>query len=591
MVPVRSISLLDNSEVAEIFEQVADLLEIQGENPFRIRAYRNAARTLRALPESVRAMLEQGRDLAELPGIGEDLAGKIAEVVREGHLELLDELSQHVAPGISGLLALRGLGPRRVRQLHDELGIRSLEDLERALHAGRLERLRGFGAALQKSLQASIGRRHEEGARTPWAEAEPLAQALLEHVRGSPAVQRAEIAGSYRRHKDTVGDLDLLLAAREPGTAIERFLSFPRVARVLAQGTTRAAVVLRSGLQVDLRVVEEQNFGAALVYLTGSKAHNIRLRRLGQERGLKLNEYGLFRGEKRLAGRTEAEVYDALGLPFIEPELREDRGELEAARDHRLPQLVELAELRGDLHLHTSATDGRDTLEVLLTEAARRGYEYVAITDHTSHARIAGGLGPQELEQQLQQVERAAARLPGLHVLKAAEVDILGDGSLDLPGELLDRLQLVVAAVHSGIELPREQQTRRIVHALESGRVDVLAHPAGRLLGQRRGLELDLPRVIAAARAHGCALELNAQPLRLDLDEHACGAAREAGVPVAISSDARSAAELDCVRFGVSQARRGWLERTNVLNTQPWSHFSRWLRRRPPAAQRTRSQP
>ena len=569
---------IENSEIAETFEQVADLLEIQGQSHSRARAYRDAAHVLRGLARPVRQMLEQGADLAALPGIGAELAEKIAEVARGGPLALLDELAREIAPGVTELLVLRGLGPRRVRQLHDELQVRSLEDLERALREGRLDLLAGFGPALRHNLLGAI-EQQQQGARTPWALAEPHANALLDYLRASPAILRAELAGSFRRRKESVGDLDLLVAARRPAQALEHFVAFPAAGSVLARGSTRAALLLHSGLQVDLRVVDEAEFGAAFVYLTGSKAHNIALRLHAQERGLWLNEYGVFRGKTRIAAESEEQVYAALGLPFVEPELREDRGELAAARENRLPELVALGELRGDLHVHSSASDGSDSVEDLARAALQRGHAYLAIADHTASARFGRGLETVELEAHLERIERARAQVPGLQILKAAEVDILGDGALDLPEALLDSLDLVVAAVHSGLDLSRERQTQRVLAALRSGRVHVLAHPGGRLIGSRAGLELDFGRVIAAAREHGCALELNSQPLRLDLDEHYCRAAREAGVLVAISSDAHSVGELDFLHLGVGQARRGWLAREHVLNTLSWPSLARWLKR------------
>jgi DNA polymerase (family 10) len=577
--PARAPGAIDNAEVADAFDAVADLLEIAGDNPFRIRAYRNAARTLRALPDPLRERIAAGRDLTEIPGIGADLAGKIAELVHTGRLGLLDELSRNAAPGLPELLRLRGIGPKRVHALHEELGVASVDDLERAARSGRIRELRGFGEKTEAEVLRSIEHLRGEGARVPWARAEPVALALLEHLRQSPAALRAEVAGSFRRRKDTVGDLDLLVATRDPRAAGERFVAFPQVARVLAHGPTRAAVVLRSGLQVDLRAVAPESFGSALHYFTGSKAHDIAVRKLGLERGLKVNEYGVFRGARRIAGRTEEEVYAAVGLPYVEPELREGRGELEAARDGRLPALIELDDLRGDLHAHTTASDGRNSIEEMARAAKRLGREYLGIADHTRAARIAHGLGPARLAKHLEEIERARGRVGGIRLLASAEVDVLPDGALDLPDAVLAKLDVVTCAVHSGFALGEAAQTGRILRAIEHARCHVLGHPTGRLLGVRPAYRVDLHRVLAAAKEHGVALELNSQPERLDLDDVWCRAAKELGVAIVISSDAHSVDELAFLRYGVFQARRGWLERRDVLNALPWPQLRSKLRR------------
>ena len=609
---------MTNADVAAVFDEIADLLDVEAANPFRIRAYRNAARTVAGLGRPLADLVAEGADLDALPGIGADLAAKIAEIVATGTSALRERLRGELPPGITALLAVPGLGPRRVRALHHELGVHTVDDLAAAARAGRIRAIPGFGAKTEAAILLAVtapapqaAAAAIDAARVSIALAEPVAETLVAALAAVPGVERVVPAGSLRRRRDTVGDLDLLVTVRGGSAAVmQRFVSLPQVARVLSQGRTRASVVLStkrraapsfldprggragpgpalgalgSSLQVDLRVVPADGFGAALVYFTGSKAHNIALRRLAQSRGLKLNEYGVFRGDERVAGDTEASVYAALGLPFVEPELREGRGEIEAAQAGRLPKLVELADLRGDLHLHTSDSDGRDDLEVMVAAARERGFEYVAITDHSARPAVACGLDAKRLERQIDRIDRMNARLraakAGLTVLKGIEVDILADGRLDLPDEILQRLDLVVGAVHSRLDLPRERQTDRVLRAMDRRCFTILAHPSGRLLGERGASELDLQRVIRDARQRGCFVELNAQPQRLDLVDTACRIAKDEGVLVAIDSDAHAAGEVAALRYGTGQARRGWLEAADVLNARPLAQLRPLLAR------------
>jgi DNA polymerase (family 10) len=571
---------VQNTEIARCFEQVADLLELQEANPFRIRAYRVAAQTVRGLPRALHDLVQDGEDLTLLPCIGEDLAGKIEELVRSGELPLLTELGRETPPRLAELLMLPGLGPRRVRALHDALGIETRADLLRAARAGRVRALKGFGEKTERGILAALAERPAGGSpRTLWIEAEATAHELVEHLRALSGVFEVEPAGSFRRRRETVGDLDLLASCRRGTRVVEHFIAHEDVARVLARGPKKAGVVLRSGLQVDLRVVPRDSFGAAWLYFTGSTAHNIALRKLARERELKLNEYGLFRGRESLAGKSERGLYRSLGLPFIEPELRENRGELEAARRRSLPRLIERAQIRGDLHAHTEASDGRSSLEDMAAAARDLGYDYLAITDHTRAARIAHGLDARAMRRHLARVEKLGAGLPGLRLLRSAEVDILEDGSLDLPDDLLNELDLVVGAVHSSFQLSRTKQTERLLRAMDHPRFHILAHPSGRLLGEREPYAVDLERLIEGAAQRGCFLELNAQPKRLDLEDIYLKAAKEAGVKVAVSSDAHSAEQLDWMRLGIGQARRGWLTADDVLNARPWGELKRLLRR------------
>jgi DNA polymerase (family 10) len=560
-----------NADIARVFDAIADLLELSDENPFRVRAYRTAARVVGELGLDVAQTLAEGRELPKLPGIGEDLAAKMREIAATGSCKQLEELRRKFPRGITELLTLPGLGPKRVRALHRKR-IGSLAQLERAARAGRLRDIAGFGEKTEARVLEAAAAREARPRRFKLAEAAQYAEPYAEYL-------GATLAGSYRRMKETVGDIDLLACPERPEQAIERFVAYPEVEAVLAKGTTRAAVRLASGLQVDLRVVPRECFGAALHYFTGSKAHNIAVRKLGLARGLKINEYGVWRGRRRIAGDTEASVYAAVGLPYIEPELREDEGELDAARRGALPHLVELADLRGDLHAHTVATDGRNTLSEMALAAKARGLRYLAITEHSRRIAMAHGLDARALARQIDEIDRLNAELSGITLLKGIEVDILEDGSLDLPDSILARLDLVVGAVHSKFDLPRARQTERILAAMENPHVSVLAHPTGRLIDARPPYDVDMPALARKAASRGIALELNAHPDRLDLTDTHCRMAKGEGALISIGSDAHSVDGLDVLRYGVGQARRGWLEDSDVLNTRPLAQLKRLLER------------
>jgi DNA polymerase (family 10) len=554
-------------------------LEIESANPFRVRAYRNAARTLRDLNQDVASMIAQGEDVTELPGIGEDLASKIKEIVSTGTASMLEEHRKKVPSTLTNLLTIPGLGPKRVQALYHKLGIRTLDDLRKAAQEGRVRTLQGFGAKTEPHILAQLKARTSEAKRFKLAIATQYAEAFIAYLKASPGVEQIIAAGSYRRAKETIGDLDLLVTARSGSPVIERFVSYPEVEESLAQGTTKASVRLACRLQVDLRVVPDASYGAALQYFTGSKEHNVALRQLAQQQGFKLNEYGLFKGEQSVAGATEESVYAAVGLPWIPPELRENRGEFDAARAGRLPKLVELADLKGDLHAHTKATDGRNSIKEMVEAARKRGFQYLAITDHSRRLAMAHGFDPKRLFEQLEEIDRLNDASPGLTILKGIEVDILEDGSLDLPDEDLGRLDLVVGAVHSHFRLSREKQTERILRAMDRPHFTILAHPSGRLIDEREPYEVDMPRLIRHARERGCVLEVNAHPIRLDLTDMDCQMAKEAGVLVSINSDAHSVMDFENLRYGVGQARRGWLEKRDVLNTRSLQSLRLLLKR------------
>ena len=569
---------VQNAEIAEMFDRTAELLEIKGDNPFRSRAYRNAARVIERLPKSITSLLKAGEDLSELPGIGKDLAGKIATIVATHHFDVLDRLKHELPGDLGEIAALPGLGPKRVKLLYDKLSIRSLEDLRRAVRSGRLRELGGFGVKSEEKLAAALAKPHAEK-RFKLSEAEAEAEALLNHLRASATDSQVVVAGSYRRRRDTVGDLDLLMVAKDGRAAGDKLTKYDNVANVVAHGPTRTTVVLRSGLQVDLRVIPQESYGAALMYFTGSKAHNITLRGLANGHGWKLNEYGLFSGRRRIAGASEEEIYGKLGLATIPPEMREDRGEIPLAKAGNLPKLITLADIRGDLHVHSNWSDGTARIAEMAAAAKARGYAYMALTDHSQHVTIAHGLDPARLARQIDEIDRLNDKLDGFVVLKGSEVDILADGRLDLPDKILSRLDLVVASVHYKFDLSRKAQTERIIGAMDNRHVSIIGHPTGRLIGEREAYEVDMEAIIAAARERGCHLELNADPDRLDLNDINAHAAKSAGVKLVISTDAHSVAGFANIRFGIDQARRGWLEASDVINTQSLSHLKKLLKR------------
>ena len=559
-----------NADIAACFEEIADLLELGDENPFRVRAYRNAARVIGEMRLDLPQALARGEALEKIPGVGEDLAAKMGEIAKTGSCKLLAQLRRRFPAGITELLRVPGLGPKRVRLLMLE-HIDSLEKLRDAARGARLDEIPGFGEKSRQKILEAVEARLSKARRFKLALAGQYAEPLAKYLAGV-------VAGSYRRMKDTVGDLDFLVASDTPERVTEHFIRYGEVKSVLAKGSTKASVLLASGIQADLRVVPPESFGAALHYFTGSKAHNIAVRKLGMARGLKINEYGVFHGRRRIAGDTEQSVYAAVGLPYIEPELREDQGELEAARRGELPHLIELEDLRGDLHAHTKATDGHNTVREMALAARQRGLEYLAITEHSRRVTMAHGLDPQRLARQIDEIERLNAELSGVTLLSGIEVDILEDGRLDLPDTILSRLDVVVAAVHSKFDLPRARQTARILAAMDNPHLSILAHPTGRLIESRPPYDVDLLAMVRKARSRGLALELNAHPDRLDLDDVHCRMAKDEGVLIAISSDAHSTDGLDVLRYGVGQARRAWLEKEDVLNTLPLAKLLRCLK-------------
>lgn len=569
VLPAARFRTVPNSAIARALQEIADALEIEGANPFRVRAYRNAARCLETLGQSVAETAASGgrAALMEIQGVGESMAGKILEMLETGSLAQLKEVRKEVPHELSALLGIAGLGPKRLHLVHEKLGVRNLADLERVARGGELLKVRGFGELSCRKLLAGIEQYRSRGGRFLLPEAESFAETLCGLLRRVQGVSRVEAAGSLRRRRETVGDLDLLCAAADPEAAVRAFTGFDAVEEVLAVGPTKASVRLSTGLQVDLRVIREEAFGAALHYFTGSKEHNIALRTLAREKGYKVSEYGAFRGKRRVAGRTEEEIFALIGADWIPPELRENRGEIEAAITGTLPELIELSDLRGDLQMHTDSSDGRNTAEEMARAAKALGHEYIAITEHSQAVRVAGGLDDAGILARATELRRL--RIPGLRILAGVEVDIRRDGTLDLKPETLDQLDVVVASVHSFLNLPGGEMTRRVLRAIESGRIHVLGHPTGRLLNEREPFEIDVKAVIQACVRHGVALEINAHPERLDLNDVHAKLAKDLGAKLVISTDAHSADELRLLRFGVGVARRAWLRREDVLNTLP----------------------
>jgi DNA polymerase (family 10) len=570
---------IHNSDVADIFNKVADLLEILDENPFRVRAYRNAARAIGGLSQSVAAMVEEGKDFTELPGIGKDLAGKIGEIVKTGYLPQLQDLEDRIPPQLIRLMKIPGLGPKRVKTLYDQLNITSLEDLKKSAEEGEIRKLKGFGEKTEAAILAEIGREKKEE-RIKLNVAEEVANGVVSYLKKVEGVSELIVAGSFRRKKETVADLDILATCKKGSRVMDAFVEYGNVDKVVAKGETRSTVVLRSGIQMDLRVVPEASYGAALHYFTGSKAHNIAVRTLGVKKGLKINEYGVFKGAKRIAGKREEEVFDHVGLPFIEPELRESQGEIEAAQQGKLPELVTLKDIRGDLHVHTKETDGHHTLEQMVEAGRDRGYQYVAITDHSKRLSMTHGFDAKRLAKRNEEIDRLNGKLRGFSVLKSIEVDILEDGSLDLPDSILKELDLTVCSVHSKFNLPRKKQMERIIRAMDNAYFNILAHPSGRLINERQPYEVDMEGLIKAAKERGCLMEVNAHPDRLDLADIHCKLAKDMGVKLVISTDAHSVNDYDLIRFGVWQARRGWLEKEDVLNTRTVDELKKLMKRK-----------
>ncbi len=567
-----------NQEVAEIFRRVAALLEIKGDNPYRIRAYQRAAQNIEALTKDIEELARKGQ-LSRIPGIGADLAQKIQEILQTGTLSLYEELKREIPTELLQFLEIPGLGPKKAKLIYETLGITSLEELEKACREHKIARLPGMGYKTEEKILRGIKLLRQKVGRRPLGEVLPLAEDLVAYLRRKAPVDRISVAGSIRRRRETVKDIDVLVTSERPLAVMQVFVEYPLVEEVLLQGETKTSVRIKPGIQVDVRVVDPECWGAALAYFTGSKAHNIRIRELGVERGLKINEYGIFRGEKRVGGREEEEVFAAVDLPWIPPELREDRGEIEAAREGRLPRIVAYEEIRGDAHVHSKFSDGTMSLEEIAQRAEALGLSWVGVCDHSQSLKVAGGLDIKALMEKKRAIEEFNRRSQRVKLIFGAEVDILADGTLDYPDEVLAEIDLVIAAIHTGFQQSEAQLTERAVRALKHPLVHALAHPTGRLLGEREPYALDIQEVIRVAAAQGKALEINAYYKRLDLNDLQARAAKEAGVKLLIGTDAHIVDQMDYLPLGVAVARRGWCEKEDVLNSLTYEEFMAWLKR------------
>ncbi|HNS19356.1 MAG TPA: DNA polymerase/3'-5' exonuclease PolX [Sedimentisphaerales bacterium] len=575
---------MDNAAISTIFSQMADVMEILGEDRFRINSYRTVARVLSEMPADVATLLENG-ELAETPGIGNSSLAKIEEFVKTGSIQAHRELLTRIPPSLLELLEIPGVGPKTVKAFYHELRIRSLDDLRKALDEGLVETLPGFGPRKADAIRKGIEFLAQAAGRIRLDQAMAAAEAVTTYLKQLPGVDTVQTAGSLRRRAETIGDVDILVGSASNEGILQSFTKAPFVERVLGVGETKASVLLRTDaapVQVDVRVVPPESFGAAAQYFTGSKAHNVRLREIAVRAGLKLNEYGLFRDEERIAGATEEEIYAQLGLDYVEPLLREDRGEVEAARKHALPELVRLQDIRGDFHTHTNATDGAATIEEMAQAAKSLGYEFLCITDHSQSTIIANGQSPERLARQIEQIHRINAKLKGITILAGAEVDILAEGRLDFENELLADLDWVVASVHSALGGTRERVTLRALKAMDNPYVSCIGHPTGRLIGRREAMDLDMAAVIEHAARTGTALEVNCDPMRLDLRDIHCRMAVEAGVKLALGTDAHSPGSLSLMPFGVATAGRGWATKADLLNTLSVAKVKSWIRSKRP---------
>ncbi len=574
-----------NLDMARIFDEIADILEVKGENQFRIRAYRKAARTIETLTQDLKVIAERGgvSELKKIPGVGEGIAKKMVEIAETGDCKKHVDLMREVPPGLLELLAIPRVGPKTIAKVHEELGINSIEELEESAKSHKLEGLPGLGAKVEENILKGIEQYRSYKGRASLSKALPYAESIVNELKKLDAVERITIAGSLRRMRETIGDIDILVASKRPKEVMDAFTNLEGIEDVIGKGETKSSVTIK-GINADLRVVDAVSFGAAAHYFTGSKHHNIRIRELGVKNGLKINEYGIFRGDERIGGEDEGDVFESVGLAYIPPELREDRGEVDAAKENGIPKLVEESDIKGDLHVHTKWSDGKNSIEAMAETAISSGYEYIAVADHSPAVGIAGGMNDEKIAKRQDEIDSVNKRFEdegaNFRVLSSAEVDIKSDFSMDFPDEILRKLDVVVGAVHTKFSQDRDTMTKRIVTAMENPHVDIIAHPTGRILGKRDPYEVDMEKLMEAAKDTGTIMELNSFPDRLDLNDIHCKMAKGYGVLVAISTDAHDAMQMGAViRYGVATARRGWLEAKDVVNTRGLDGVLRVLKR------------
>jgi DNA polymerase (family 10) len=572
---------MDNIEIAQIFNEIADILEIKGENKFRVGAYRRAAQVIEALPKDINEIYKENK-LEEIPGIGKSLADHIKELIETGKCKKFERIKKNFPLSLIELMKIENLGPKRIKFLYQKYKVENLTQLIEVLNSGKLLKEKGWGEKTIQNILKGIELYQKFSQRFLLGKVYFLAQGIVEKLKKFPEIDKVELCGSIRRMKETIGDLDILVTAKNPKKVIDFFCSLDEVKEVRAKGSTKANVLLKRGPEADLRVVKPESFGAALHYFTGSKAHNIAIRKMGVERGLRINEYGVFKKVgnkfKLIGGEKEEDVFKAVGLPWIPPEIRENTGEIEAALKNQLPKLINLKDLKGDLHVHSNWSDGADSILEIAEAAKKRGYEYIAITDHTPTVGITGGLTIDRVLEQIKEIKKINEKIKGIKVLSGIEVDIRKDGSLDLPDEILKKLDVVVASVHTSFRQPKDVMTKRIIKAMQNPYVNIIAHPTGRIINEREPYELDLEAIMKEAKKTGTILELNSFWNRLDLNDVNCRLAKSFNVKIAISTDAHNIMELEIIRFGIATARRGWLEKDDVVNTLPVSQLLKILK-------------
>lgn len=568
-----------NNDIAKIFNKIADLLEIDGENPFRVRAYRNAAITVENLSLNLDDMVKNGEDLTKLPDIGKDLAEKIHDIVNNKEIEILKRLEKKIPIDLNNLMRISGLGAKKIKKLYDALDIKNIDELAEAAEQKKIQKIAEFSVKTEEHFLEEIKRIKNQYNRMKLSMADQYALPIVEYLKMDSDIQNIEIAGSYRRRQETIGDIDILITCKDSHKIMDKFVNYEDVQNVLSKGETRSSIILKAGIQVDLRVVPQKSYGAALHYFTGSKSHNIAIRKLAKQKNWKVNEYGLFEGENFIAGETEEGIYTKLGLPFIEPELRENRGEFEAAAKGKLPKLIEIKDIKGDLHVHTKMTDGHNSLDEMVEAAQKLGYEYIANTEHSKHVTIARGLDEEKLVEQIKRIDKFNESLNNFTVLKSIEVDILEDGTLDLPDKILKELDIVVCAIHYKFNLKREEQTERILRAMDNPYFNIFAHPTGRLINEREPYDVDMERIMQKAKENNCILEINANPTRLDLNDVYSKMAKEKGIKLAISTDSHSTSSYNNMHYGIGQARRGWIEANDVINTRNVNELKKLIKK------------
>jgi DNA polymerase (family X) len=571
-----------NSEIAEKFELVADILELKDANQFRVRAYREAANTIRNHSRQMQDLIQEGKDLTNLAGIGKDLAEKIAEIIETGKLKQLNDLKNKTPAGLAELLNIEGLGPKRVKRFYQELNIETVKDLEKAIKNNEIKKLDGFGDKSQQNIKEALERykNRQANQRVNISKAEQIINPLINYLKNIKEAEKVKVAGSYRRKQETIGDFDILVTSKNKKKIMQHFVEYDEIKKIIAQGETKSTIKLRTGIQVDLRVVPPESYGAALLYFTGSKQHNIELRNLALNKNRKLNEYGVFNQKgKKIAGKTEEEIYQLFNAQFIPPELREARGELEAARQNKLPNLITVDDLKGDLQMHTTDSDGRYSIEEMIQAAVDLDHKYIAITDHSAYMGITQGLDEKNLQKQIEKIKKLDKKYNKIRVLAGIEADVKEDGSLDLKNNILKKLDIVLGSLHTKTNLPRKKQTKRIITAFKNPYLNILSHPTGRIINKRKPMSFDFEKVIKAAEKNKIALEINAHPSRLDINDVQAKMAKEAGLKIAISTDAHWAEELKNLKYGIYQARRGWIEPEDVINSWELNDLLKFLKK------------